>query len=438
MARDRFQDLAPGLREVLSVAASHGRTFIAALVCDVCEQLRADGWAALDGVQADGALSEARAVHHYIAPASAMTAQFIDDAKFIAAKEHLQDSARALETVRTTTLLVLSQWFQQGQFDQLSWQETQRLFDVAEWVLDAPGGAERDAHESVRASLAVRLLTLQDILGVPALDAARSAVKHASGVLELDRAAFRASLPLRWQARWLLRRATDHTLRVTADSATFLELIDAATSTLRTSVEALSKDSTWQGAEAVSNAATAMVSMTWAAISQAGINGNTEFDETELLDETKLLDAAAHCLESGISSLLGLGSVEVAARCAMLDGLAEAALAVRVVTTEIRPGTALSPIYWRWYKPTIGAKPVRASSSRARLKRRFLPGHTGSVHATRIESHKRCARQQRVSPLRRWAIFNSRFARWRFFASVARRSIPLKKTLRPRKIATSS
>lgn len=325
LARDRFQDLAPGLREVLSVAASHGRTFIAALVCDVCEQLRADGWAALDGVQADGALSEARALHHYIAPASAMTAQFIDDAKFIAAKEHLQDSARALEKVRTTTLLVLSQWFQQGQFDQLSWQETQRLFDVAEWVLDAPGGAERDAHESVRASLAVRLLTLQDILGVPALDAARSAVKHASSVLELDRAAFRAALPLRWQARWLLRRATDHTLRVSADSATFLELIDAATSTLRTSVEALSKDSTWQGAEAVSNAAAAMVSLTWAAISQAGINGNTEFDETELLDETKLLDAAAHCLESGISSLLGLGSVEVAARCAMLDGLAEAA-----------------------------------------------------------------------------------------------------------------
>ena len=325
IVRKRFQELPPAVRDILSIAATFGRSFVVELVCEVCQQLGKNEWDSLQRTNPKEALRAAYKSHRYIATVSSLMDQFIDDAKFIVAREAIEDSSVKLEEVRTTTLFVLSRWFDDGKFDQFSWDEAQHLFDVTAWVLEGSNWKEFDKYRSIRSSVAIRLLTLQDIMNLPSSGAARSVVEDATGVLELDRAAFRAALPLRWQARWLLRRATDYQTLTTADTSTFLELIQAARAVVIRAVEAFKLNRTWQGAETLSNAATALVSLTWAAINQQFVNRRLEFDAPTVLDEEDLLNTAAQHIESCLAYLDTADSIEVAVRCWLLYELAEAA-----------------------------------------------------------------------------------------------------------------
>jgi hypothetical protein len=300
VARGRLFKLTKQQQEILSILSLLGSSFIHRLGQELLERLQLDGWNELSNINISQELLQIKDLHHYFRQPSLNTFEFVDEVKNVVAKELILDDPTEVTNIKFSLLSVVNNWLEKAVFEELSPLELPVFFDNVQWALISVD-KESSKHNSLKSMIHWRLDVLQDIFAGP--NTFRKNTFKFSGTQTLDISAFRAGLPLWWQATWILNQSqiTHH-----AALQTYEGLIKGSQEILEEAIAELRLNSDWKLAQAAANAATAIVSLTCSCINQSLMNGY-EINERELLLNTqkvlqnclsklKQIDAVTQCV----------------------------------------------------------------------------------------------------------------------------------------------
>ena len=321
IVRDRFEQLPPELREFLGLWSVIGPELPVALGLDVVGSLAASGWPDIAGHSAQQLLERAMNSHFVLARSSPSVVGFADDAMADAAAERILASSEDVTRLRQQARLMVARWVNGARFETLAWSELPIFLKAAAWAIDDPP-EHGVANKSLSRQIASSIVTMQHIVGVPVSQALKMRAAPESGTDALEATAFRARLPPRWQAKWLMQRASDLGFRAREDTMTFMELRDAAITNLSEAVSALLSESNWDHVEAASLSAGAAVSMAWSAISQ--FRGSGDWEERLSQSPPDAMPPVSQALEAAVLMLEADDPLVCTLRICLLAQLAEA------------------------------------------------------------------------------------------------------------------
>lgn len=317
IVKERFHSLSAEDRECASICALLGHDFVAQFAVDVLSAVKAEGWAELGTENPTLLVSRGMDKNFVWTRISNHVLSFVDAAVAELARAQISSSSQDVTRLRRSALLVLKSWITGSKFEDLSWPEVATFLEMGRWItLAIPGDAVNDAalREEIATALAAMHEIAQGRVPQELRALASAATETGSGVL--DAASFRAGLSPRWQARWLLQRATDLRLRATAPSITHLEMRDAACGVVLQSVAAFKQHADWDAVEAICRAARAAVSMCWAAVQQSR-KGIAPLAQATVMAPVR--DVILGCTEA----LADMTSMSSTARIALLWNLSE-------------------------------------------------------------------------------------------------------------------
>jgi hypothetical protein len=321
IVRDRFEQLPPGVREFIGLWSLMGPDLPEALGLDVIGSLAASGWPDITGNTAKQLLESAVRTHFLLARTTPNVLGFADDAMADAAAERILASPEDVAKVRQEARLFVARWMASGTFESLGWPELPVFLKVAAWAV-GPEPVDSITDRSMQRQIASSIVTMQQIIGMAVPRELLVQASSGSGTDVLETTAFRARLPTRWQAKWLMRHAADLGFRARESTLTFLDLRDAAIETLSEAVDALLIEPNWDQVEAASLSAAAGVAMAWSAINQ--FPDSDDWEEKLAKPATDAMPPVSEALESVIGRLSQNDALTRTLRICLLVQRAEA------------------------------------------------------------------------------------------------------------------
>lgn len=321
IVRDRFEQLPPEVREFIGLWSLMGPDLPEALGLEVIGSLATSGWPDIGGHGAQQLLERAMTTHFLLVRTTTNVLGFADDAMAEAAAERILASSEDVAKVRWQARVVVASWMGSAKFETLGWAELPVFLKAAAWAVHHEP-ADNSTDRRLCRMIATSIVTMLQIAGIPVPRELHDQASPESGADALETTAFRAQLPARWQAKWLMRHVSDFGFRARESTMTFLELRDAAIENLSVAVDTLLVEPSWDLVEAAYLSAAAGVSMAWSAINQFRVGDNWKENLNQLPLEAMF--PVSHALESEINRLTHSDSLTRTLRICLLVERAEA------------------------------------------------------------------------------------------------------------------
>jgi hypothetical protein len=300
IVRDRFEQLPPEVREFIGLWSLMGPELPEAMGLEVIGALADSGWPDIGGYDAQQLLERAMTTHFLLVRTTTNVLGFADDAMAEAAAERILTSSEDVAKVRLQARVVVASWMCSAKFETLGWTELPVFLKTAAWAVHhepVDGSTDR----SLCRTIATSIVTMLQIARMPVPRELLDQASPDSDTDALETTAFRSQLPARWQAKWLMRHASDLGFRARESTMTYLELRDAAIKNLSCAVDALLAKPSWDLVEAASLSAVAGVAMAWSAINQFQAADDWQKTLNQLPPDA--MPPISHALESEISRL---------------------------------------------------------------------------------------------------------------------------------------
>jgi len=321
IVRDRFEQLPPEVREFIGLWSLVGPDLPEDLGLEVIGSLAASGWPDIGGHSAQQLLRRAMTMHFLLVRTTPNVLGFADDAMAEAAAERVLPSSEDVAKVRWQARVVVASWMGKAKFETLGWTELPVFLKAATWAVHHEP-ADNPTDRSLCKKIATSIVTMLQITDMPVPRELEDQASLDSGTDAPETIAFRAQLPARWQAKWLMRHVSSIGFLARKSTMTSLELRDAAIENLSGAVDALLAEPSWDLVEAASLSAVAGVAMAWSTINQFRVRDG--WRETLNQQPPEAMPPVTHALESEISRLTHSDSLTRTLRICLLAQRAEA------------------------------------------------------------------------------------------------------------------